>query len=75
MLKSRGVCGQKDGLERLSTRNEFLINSHHPLREILMNQTGNTPEARHDFLQQVYNSALQNLLFTWSNDQKGETVF
>ncbi|WP_188032876.1 hypothetical protein [Psychrobacter sp. ANT_WB68] len=27
-------------LERLHTRNEYLIGSHHPLRETLMLQTG-----------------------------------
>jgi hypothetical protein len=33
-------------LERLSRRNEFLIESHHPLRETLILQTGHTVQAR-----------------------------
>jgi hypothetical protein len=31
-------------LERLDTRNEFFITSHHPLRETLMAQTGDSRE-------------------------------
>ena len=37
-------------LERLNRRNEYLIASHHPLRETLIAQTGTTPEARWNFL-------------------------
>ena len=45
---NRGSSGKFDRvpslrlLERLNTRNEFLIASHHPLRETLMQQTGAT---------------------------------
>jgi hypothetical protein len=41
-------------LERLHKRNEFLISSHHPLRETLMLQTGQTEQARRGFLQEAY---------------------
>src|SRR4051812_2089824 len=44
-------------LERLHTRNSFLINSHHPLRETLINQTGLTEEQRRSFLQEQYRQA------------------
>ena len=33
-------------VERLNTRNEYLISSYHPLRPTLMAQTGETPEDR-----------------------------
>lgn len=44
-------------VEKLSRRNEFLIRSHHPLREVLIMQTGKTPQARRGFLQDAYNKA------------------
>ncbi len=52
-------------LERLETRNSFYIHSYHPLRETLIAQTGDTPEARHVFLQEVYNEAYLALSHTW----------
>lgn len=54
-------------LKRLHKRNEFLITSHHPLRETLIQQTGNTEEKRRNFLQSTYTTA-QSLLGTASND-------
>lgn len=44
-------------LERLHKRNEYLITSHHPLRETLIAQTGFTEQARCVFLHDVYNCA------------------
>jgi hypothetical protein len=44
-------------LERLHTRNGFLINSHHTLRETLINQIGATENERRSFLQKKYNFA------------------
>ena len=41
-------------LERLHQRNEYLIGSHHPLRETLMNQTGMQPAQRVHFLAGLY---------------------
>lgn len=42
-------------LERLHKRNEFFIESHHPLNETLKNQTGKTTSTRIAFLQSIYN--------------------
>ena len=42
-----------DFLYRLEERNNYLINSHHPLRETLMRQTGNREAERQAFLQRV----------------------
>lgn len=44
-------------LERLNTRNEYLIASHHPLRETLIQQTGKTYKARQAFLQKSFHLA------------------
>ena len=52
-------------LERLHQRNNYLIESHHPLRETLMWQTGETEEQRRDFLQQMDNLAISLLLHRW----------
>ena len=49
---NRGECGKFAQvpaipyLERLHKRNEFLINSHHPLRETIINQTGKSEEVK-----------------------------
>jgi HNH endonuclease len=48
-------------LERLYQRNEFLITSHHPLRETLIQQTGNRERQRQEFLQSIYKTAQENL--------------
>jgi 5-methylcytosine-specific restriction endonuclease McrA len=50
--------------EKLGRRNEFLIRSHHPLREVLIVQTGTTPQARRGFLQDAYKTA--EFLPDWS---------
>lgn len=60
---NRGEKGKFDRLpalkllERLYKRNEYLIKSHHPLRETLMLQTGVKEYERRDFLQNAYNCA------------------
>lgn len=57
---NRGQNGKFDRLPsisllgRLHRRNEYLIKSHHPLRETLMLQTGLTEAGRKDFLQKAY---------------------
>lgn len=48
-------------LERLHKRNEYLITSHHPLRETLIAQTGFTEPKRQQFLQQAYDCATLTL--------------
>lgn len=57
-------------LERLNTRNDFFISSHHPLRETLMLQTGMTAEARRAFLQKVDKIAISNLIHRWRPAQE-----
>jgi len=52
-------------LDRLYNRNEFYILSKHPLAETIINQTGNTPKKRQQFLEQQYNLALSLSIQTW----------
>ena len=62
-------------LERLDRRNEYLIESNHPLRETLIAQTGSTDKERQHFLQECYYKAKESLIHTWSPDIKGEEIF
>ncbi len=65
-------------LERLFNRNEYLISSHHPLRETLMAQTGSTSKKREEYIQEAYNCAT---LFVgagkrkWQPTPQGEAIF
>jgi hypothetical protein len=52
-------------LERLHSRNQFFVESHHPLRETLMNQTGQAESERRDYLQQAHMAATVRLLHPW----------
>ena len=52
-------------LSKLHRRNEYYIESHHPLRETIVNQTGKMPTQRRDFLQSVYNNSRQLLVHEW----------
>jgi len=52
-------------LERLNTRNEYLIGSNHPLKQTLIRQTGKDATTRAAFLQGVYTKAKAFLLHTW----------
>ncbi len=62
-------------LERLNTRNEFLITSHHPLRETLLQQTGRTPRDRIAFLQSQFDHAKSMLIHLWEPEQRGPVRF
>jgi hypothetical protein len=73
---NRGVGGKFDQLpylrylERLDKRNEFLIDSHHPLRETLIQQTGQSRTARQYFLWNNYQQAIRGPLI--NSDWKPE---
>jgi len=62
-------------LERLNKRNEFLIESHHPLRETLMQQTGKTAKERQSFLQKIDKQAINLLIHRWEIEQIGKEGF
>lgn len=73
---NRGQQGKFDRLPsihllaRLHKRNEYLISSHHPLRETLIAQTGFTESVRRGFLQDAYNCAT----FTLGGGNKWEPI-
>ena len=52
-------------LERLHNRNEFYINSKHPLSETIQNQTGSSESIRRQFLQRQYDIAKSCLTPKW----------
>ncbi|WP_165062076.1 HNH endonuclease domain-containing protein [Adlercreutzia sp. ZJ154] len=63
-------------LERLCRRNEYLIVSHHPLRETLISQTGASPRERWRFLKRVDERATELLTGAkWSIEQRQAAVF
>jgi len=49
----------------LFNRNEFYIQSKHPLAETIINQTGLTKQARISFLIKQYDLALSQSIQTW----------
>jgi hypothetical protein len=78
---NRGIGGKSDRLpelpylERLHKRNECLIDSHHPLRETLLLQTGPTEQARQAFLNGAYHDALRLLVQRWKPADEHEPAF
>ncbi|WP_230534364.1 HNH endonuclease [Microvirga roseola] len=78
---NRGISGKSDLapalelVERLYTRNEFLIGSKHPLGETIVRQTGKSPSARAGFLQSCFTAALTNRIATWKPILRAPPVF
>ena len=62
-------------LSRLHKRNEFLISSHHPLRETLIRQTGNVQVFRKAFLNKYHDRALAAMLQSWESDEVNPPLF
>ncbi|TCC97125.1 HNH endonuclease family protein [Pedobacter hiemivivus] len=56
---------EKRFLERLFNRNEFYIESKHPLAETIINQTGTTRAQRIAFLEKQYNLASELAIHKW----------
>lgn len=78
---NRGIDGKSSRLphrrflERLDTRNEFFISSHHPLRETIMAQTGQSRQQRIEFLNSSYKVAWESLIHTWEPSFEYEPSF
>jgi hypothetical protein len=53
-------------IEKLHERNNWLVDSHHPLRETIMLQTGMTTEARASFHRSRQLTALSHLIHEWA---------
>lgn len=68
---NRGVDGKSARLpalrllERLHARNEYLIVSHHPLKETLIAQTGGDEPRRRSFLNDMHGRAWSTLIHVW----------
>ena len=62
-------------LERLHKRNEFLISSHHPLREVIISQTGATENERRAFLSRMDCNAANVLIHRWKTPARGVATF
>jgi len=78
---NRGINGKSSRLphrkflQRLDTRNEFFISSHHPLRETIIAQTGHTRQERISFLNSSYATAWEWLIHTWEPSLEHEPAF
>jgi hypothetical protein len=64
-LNKSAKIPEKRFLHRLFNRNEFYIESKHPLAETIINQTGPTKESRRRFLETQYNLALSHSIQQW----------
>lgn len=62
-------------LERIHRRDEYLISSHHPLKETLINQMGQTKEDRIKFLKSIDKQAINILAHRWETETFGEQIF
>ena len=57
-------------LYALNKRNNFYIESHHPLRETIINQTGKLQEDRRQFLQRMFDDAVNNIPVKWKPKER-----
>ena len=57
-------------LYALNKRNNFYIESHHPLRETIINQTGTLQEDRKQFLQRMFDDAVNNIPVKWEPKER-----
>ncbi len=65
-----------DFLYRLHARNEYFINSHLPIRETLIAQTGKSEAKRRAFLQDSYDRAKSQILHVWQKPEpRGTATF
>jgi hypothetical protein len=62
-------------VERLNRRNEYLIDSNHPLRETIIGQTGDTKQARSNYIDNMFIKAQRALIHLWHPTIKGDPVF
>ena len=62
-------------LERLYKRNEFYIESKHPLGETIVNQTGRTADQRKNFLQKQYDLCVNLSIKKWKPIIELEPLF
>lgn len=66
---------KREYLYRLFNRNEFYIDSKHPLAETIINQTGKTREQRYKFLNYQYNLVVDFLGSGWKPKIELQALF
>jgi hypothetical protein len=77
---NRGAGGKFDlspapvYVERLARRNDYFIESNHPIKETLIHQTGRTEAQRSSFLQSKLTLSTQNLPGSWLAQPRGYSV-
>ena len=64
-----------DLVERLEKRNQYLIDSDHPLKETIKLQTGRNKNLRKSFIQSVLDIAISHRFHTWMPEPKGTATF
>lgn len=62
-------------VERLNRRNEYLINSNHPLKETIIRQTGKNSRQRARFIQSVIDDSSPLGRPSWEPEPKGPATF
>lgn len=62
-------------LDRLFKRNEYLINSNHPLKETILMITGNNSKMRKHFIEGIYNHAASIKKTTWEPKKCFDNAF
>ena len=72
--KSDAVPGS-DHVENLEARNNYLIHTHHPLKDTLIGQTGQDPARRHQFLQNTFDLAIERRVTVWNAKLQGDPTF
>ncbi len=78
---NRGTAGKfarvpsLDLVKRLHARNNYLIQSHDPLCDILKSQCGSTIDERGSFLQRHYTKAIELLQHTWRPVPQADATF
>jgi len=62
-------------VNRLQKRNEYLIESNHPLKETIILQTGKNKNLRNSYIQSVLDIAISHRFHTWMPKPKGTATF
>jgi hypothetical protein len=62
-------------VNRLNRRNEYLIDSKHPLKETIIIQTGKTKQLRSKFIDGIFSQAQSTLMHLWYPETIGDPKF
>ncbi|MGI4848568.1 MAG: HNH endonuclease [Janthinobacterium lividum] len=73
-LQKSDLIPASEFVNRLYQRNEFFIVSHHPLKETLMAQTGQSSQSRAKFIGSWYSQAKQQRVATWEPKEQGKPI-